>query len=178
VTHERQLRLFFALWPHDHLRRRISQAARASVHAAGGRPVPRENLHITLAFLGNVAESRLGQLKSLAAEIHAESFQVVLGRLGFFGRARSLWLGPTGPCPELSSLQHGLSQALGGAGWRLETRRFTPHMTLARNARDVTDRHEFRPLPWRVENFSLIQSVTDQRGAVYTELAHWPLSGG
>jgi 2'-5' RNA ligase len=168
--------LFFALWPDDRLRREISQATRAAVRAAGGRRVPAANFHITLVFLGNVAASRVPELKTLAATVRAEPFELVLGRVGFFPGPRALWLGLAEPCEALVSLQQALGEALRSAAWPLERRPFRPHLTLARKARDVTAGQSIEPLRWRVEGFALIHSITDARGAVYQQLERWSLS--
>ena len=50
-------RLFFALWATAEERRALSAAAAAAVGTSGGRAVPEENLHVTLAFLGQVPAS-------------------------------------------------------------------------------------------------------------------------
>jgi 2'-5' RNA ligase len=171
-----RLRLFFALWPDAALRREISRATRAAVRASGGRPVPAENYHITLAFLGNVAESRLPELEKLAGTLRAEPFELTLGQLGFFAGPRALWLGLAEPCEALLTLQQGFVQMLGSAAWPVERRPFLPHMTLARKARDVGARQAVKPLRWRVEGFSLIRSITDPSGAIYQQLERWPLS--
>ena len=176
VTAPENLRLFFALWPDDEVRRAVTRATKALVRRAGGRPVPMANLHITLAFLGSVPATELASLKSVAEFTEAVSFELLLDRPGFFPRARSLWLGLTEPCPALMALEHELWAGLTAAGWSREQRPFHPHLSLARKARDVTEGATVKPVVWSVTAFSLIQSVTHQSGPVYQELARWPLT--
>ncbi|HYL02781.1 MAG TPA: 2'-5' RNA ligase family protein, partial [Steroidobacteraceae bacterium] len=59
---ERTRRLFFALWPDAAQRTVLAHAVRKAVRNCGGRPVPAESLHVTLAFLGSVPESRMAEL--------------------------------------------------------------------------------------------------------------------
>ena len=169
------MRLFFALWPDNRVRRRISRVTGEAVRAAGGRPVVAENFHITLAFLGDVANSRLSRLESMAGTVRAEPFELALGRAGYFAGPGALWLGLTVPCEALLRLRQGLAEALRRAALPIEPRPVVPHLTLARKARDVTASHPVKTIRWQVESFSLIRSVTDPRGAIYQELERWPL---
>jgi RNA 2',3'-cyclic 3'-phosphodiesterase len=59
-------RLFFALWPTARQQASMANATREALLAGGGRPVPEGNLHVTLAFLGSVSESRMGELSAIA----------------------------------------------------------------------------------------------------------------
>ena len=63
------LRLFFALWPAAGEQQALAQASAGAVAGSGGRPIPAGNLHVTLAFLGNVAAARLPQLHALALQL-------------------------------------------------------------------------------------------------------------
>ncbi len=172
------LRLFFALWPDATLRRVLARSTRAWVRAAGGRPVPLDNLHLTLAFLGAVPAGQLDAVRSAGRGVASPSFELVLDRMGFFARARTLWLGPSAVSGELGMLEQTLWQGLTAAGWRRQERVFTPHLTLARKAHAVRDAKPVKPVVWPVTSFSLIESVTGKRGAVYRELARWPLAQG
>jgi 2'-5' RNA ligase len=176
VTDRPTRRLFFALWPPAALRRELARATRSVVRAAGGRPVPVANLHITLAFLGSVPADAVGTLKAVAGEVAAQPFDLALARVGFFPRARTLWLGPDSACLPLIQLQDGLWQVLAAAGWPRESRPFTPHLTLVRKAQAMPDGPRVKSVLWRVESFSLVESITHESGAVYQELASWPFT--
>lgn len=61
-------RLFLALWPTAAMQSELADAARAVMESArGGREIPRESLHLTLAFLGSVPEASLPTLRKLAS---------------------------------------------------------------------------------------------------------------
>jgi 2'-5' RNA ligase len=64
--------LFFALWPARAEQASLAQMTRNVVVAAGGRPVPPENFHVTLAFLGSVPEARLSQVEAIGREVANE----------------------------------------------------------------------------------------------------------
>lgn len=66
VQRQRARRLFFALWADEAMRQAMAQATRKAASASGGHPVPAENLHVTLAFLGPVPERRLARLGEIA----------------------------------------------------------------------------------------------------------------
>jgi 2'-5' RNA ligase len=53
------LRLFFACWPDAALQEQLAQLGRQLQRQSGGKPSRRENLHLTLVFLGDVASSDL-----------------------------------------------------------------------------------------------------------------------
>ena len=169
-------RLFFALWPDDATRGRIVDATARQVRAAAGRTTPRENLHVTLAFLGGVPESRLAPLADAAGQIASLSFDLVLDRIEYWRRQRILSLGPSALPPALHELVAKLQQALGACDFALESRPFRAHLTLARDARAPRDvARDLEPIIWRVTDLALIESITAPKGSRYTCLQSWPL---
>src|SRR5205807_403857 len=68
-TREPTRRLFFALWPDAGQRAALVHATRKAVRSSGGRPVPEESLHVTLAFLGSVPERRVAELQAIARRV-------------------------------------------------------------------------------------------------------------
>ncbi|WP_043934063.1 RNA 2',3'-cyclic phosphodiesterase [Bacillus sp. EB01] len=101
------------------------------------RWVHHEDLHITLAFLGHAPEDKLEEAKALVKESiqDFEAFNMSVAGLGTFGRKdqpRIFWAGVS-KSDELSILRDRVFQACEKAGFPLETRPFSPHITLARN---------------------------------------------
>jgi 2'-5' RNA ligase len=74
-------RVFFALWPDDASREALAHATRKAARASGGRPVPVENLHSTIAFLGAIPEARLAVAVATAAQLEHPAFRLVFDRL-------------------------------------------------------------------------------------------------
>ena len=97
------------------------------------RPVPPENLHLTLVFLGEVAEPRLDDVDLAFRQLRAPGFELALAGLGLFGgsRPRVVYVGAR-DSPALRHLQAKVETAARGAGLDLPARRFVPHVTLAR----------------------------------------------
>ncbi|MGK0673914.1 MAG: RNA 2',3'-cyclic phosphodiesterase [Halothiobacillaceae bacterium] len=110
-SHPRKRRLFFALWPDETTRRRL--AAFLKVLPRGkGRDMRAENLHLTLAFLGDCEEGLLTCLAEVGSSLTGQPFELTFDRLGHFQRARVLWLGLSRPPVELFELQAHLADLL------------------------------------------------------------------
>jgi 2'-5' RNA ligase len=65
--------LFFALWPNQALQAALADATRDVVFTSGGRAVPPENFHVTLAFVGSVPESRVAKVEAVGDQVAAEA---------------------------------------------------------------------------------------------------------
>lgn len=152
------------------------------------RPVPRESFHLTLAFLGEQPEDRLEDVHAGLEAIAFPPFTLRIDGLGVFGGDRPRSVHATlAPEPLLDRLQSRIARAVAMAGARLESRRFTPHVTLGRFApgegRPEALAHAigrvgaFAPPPWTVDHFALMRSRLRPEGAVHDELARYPLTG-
>jgi 2'-5' RNA ligase len=100
------------------------------------RWVPPERLHLTLVFLGEVADRQLPALTAVFDdEIVFAPFVARLTGLGVFpsrGAPKALWVGVGEGAPEVTELQRRAAELATRAGSRLEERVFRPHLTLAR----------------------------------------------
>lgn len=171
-------RLFLALWPDPGLQRAIERAAREAVRETGGRPVPAENLHITVLFVGSVERERRHCLEqALAARGDLRAFTLELDRLGYWRRPRVLWLAPTHVPEALEELAAALRAAASGCGLATESRPLRPHLTLARKARRRGDAQALgEALCWPVDRYCLVRSQTLPEGARYESIGEWPLA--
>ena len=102
-----------------------------------------EQAHLTLHFLGGVEESRVKGLESrLSATLAGiKGFEVSVKGVGAFpslSRARVLWAGIDDKGGRLLLLHQRLGGTLSEAGFQLEDRAFSPHLSLARNRRQPT----------------------------------------
>lgn len=139
--------------------------------AARGKPVPAANLHLTLAFLGEVDEARVGVLPALADAIETRAFRLDFDRVGSFPRAHVAWVGCAKAPAALIGLQAALARSLADGGFALEERAFAPHLTLARKTQGRLPARSIDPIGWRVEGFSLVRS----RAGRYETAASWRL---
>lgn len=167
-------RLFFALWPDESACRGLAHnLVQALTHDQGDHSDVRvylpEDLHLTLAFIGAATETYRTCLARAAREVaereDSKPFSLAIDRLGYFERGRVLWAGCRSCPASLAGLQDRLVKALAGCGYEGESRTFKPHVTLMRKAGRPQNLHSFTPVPWRIDGFSLAESlpVTDGR---------------
>lgn len=170
-------RLFFALWPQPELARSLHGLALRVAAKSGGRVMARDTLHLTLAFLGEVAGSRLEDLKEAAHRApKPAAFELRLDRAGYWRHNRILWVGPAAPPPALKNLAAGLAASLGEAGFSLEARPFQAHMTLIRKSADPMPLLLPDLPPWPVEEMVLVSSRLTAHGPRYRAITRWPLA--
>lgn len=175
---EKTARLFFALWPDAGVRRALDQAG-SKLHAlCGGRRMKAPNVHLTLVFLGNVAVSRLDELRAVAGCVSASSFSMTLARLGWWRHNRVAWAASQETPEALKGLVAQLQDGLRSADFVFDDRPvFAPHITLLRNARcEELEMPSLMPLEWVVNEFVLVQSATTDAGATYEVIGRWGLS--
>lgn len=182
------MRLFVAVDPSPsavaHLRAVVAGLADAW---AGLRWAPPEQWHVTLAFLGEVAERHVDELGARLARAAAKSpeFSLVLGSFGAFSSARRagvVWAGLSGDVADLRRLAERSGAAARRTGIAVDDKRFRAHLTIARVRRPPLD---VRPLiesyadytgpPWRVQELRLVRSHLGAQ-ARHETLATWPLA--
>lgn len=153
-------RLFFAVWPDASAAARLATLARDLALACGGKPVPAAKIHLTLAFLGEIAPDRAVAAVEAARGVRFAPFGLALDSIGSFRAARVAWAGSVAPQAELEALQSDLAGRLRAAGFALEDRPFAAHATLSRRAVRAVPRARVDPVAWTVESFTLVRSGT------------------
>ena len=161
------MRLFIAI--------RLSDAMRDAVRAvqedfrrrgAQGNFTPVENLHLTLAFIGEYPAPE-DALEALSAVPFAP-FDLRLQGVGAF---RDLWWVGLEPCEALTAYVRALRHALAEAGVPFDRKRFSPHITLARRVEGGRGVAATPPrAETRVEKVSLMRSDRGKGGMIYTEI--------
>ncbi len=139
------------------------------------RPVPRGNLHVTLAFLGERSRSQLAPLlPALKATLtRVPAFSVTLSTLDAFPEPGArIWAAHARHEPALLDLHRQVWEVFGQADIEAEPRQFLPHVTLARAAASLQG--EAEPGPWvlPVKSVMLYESPPD---GYYRVLQEWPL---
>lgn len=173
-------RVFFALWPTPELAADLAALAGTAASAVGGKPMRRETIHLTLAFVGDVPESRLPELAQRAAAIRRPDFELHLDRVGFWSHKHLLWAGCAAP-PALLGLVDDLRATLAEAGLPADggRRDFTPHITLLRKlpaSVDLPQQRVIAPFSWPCRGFVLVRSRLSASGPDYQILAEFPLA--
>ena len=88
-------RVFFALWPDEKVRASLALAARRMHRVLHGRRTRDENLHLTLAFIGEIDIESSGRLQALPAAVLTERFRLILDRWDCWPRNGIGWAGPS-----------------------------------------------------------------------------------
>lgn len=166
------MRAFIALDIPQALREDVAALARQLKTSVRGRFVPRENYHVTIAFLGDVIERELADAM-LALDEAASRFapvELAPDGLGKFGRANdaTLWLGFTQD-PKLMELAAFVRAELDDASVSFDAKPFLPHLTIARRA--ALDHGMLPALPFpapaHTGELSLFKSTLTGDGAIY-----------
>ncbi len=149
----------------------------------GARWQTEQQLHLTLRFIGEVDEARAEDIDSALGAISFQPFEVSLQGAGLFGdlrKPRMLWIG-VGPETPLAHLAQKIDTAMVRMGLPADSRKFTPHITVARfkGATGRVDRFlaandQLFSAPWTVERFTLFRSHLAHSGAIYEPLATYP----
>jgi RNA 2',3'-cyclic 3'-phosphodiesterase len=177
------IRLFVGIDPPEWIKD-ILGAAQGGVSAA--RWQTREQLHLTLRFIGEVDRRTAQDVADNLSVVHHPAFSLALsGQTGVFGKANrpdTLWVGVSPEAP-VKALHNKVDQALRGAGLQPEQRQFKPHITLARlNNRTgplegfMVQAGGLASAAFLVESFCLYQSTLTQDGAIYDILECYPLA--
>ncbi len=174
---------------HVTLRRTLRRVGRA---LPGVRLVNPDDLHLTLAFLGEIDDAALAAVVTLTQEVAQQTspFTLTLDKLGIFGQPhapRVVWVGVGGDLRRLAALQQRLAESLEALGFPRESRPYAPHLTLARITRPLAatslaqltallaeaPRH---PTRWPVAEVRVMRSDPNAKGARYAALSVAPLS--
>jgi 2'-5' RNA ligase len=175
----------------------ISEAVRAELRRlrtivdaalASARKPPRltwvnpDVAHVTLRFLGEVAEDNAARLlHALGTRLPLPSFDVCWDRSGAFPGLRSpriLWIGATAGSDMLSNLARLINERVDPVMGPGESRPFTPHLTLARvreagkgiDWRALLAQAQPAPTTMRVDKIVLYHSRVSPKGPTYTAL--------
>jgi len=192
------MRLFVGIDITDEIRGRFSDyMRRLEGLAPGTKWVKPESLHVTLKFIGYT--EKLDDIKTALAVVKGSSFSLRFQGTGFFTQRspRVFWVGIEAGA-ELAALARYIEQVLVPVGIAPEERKYSPHLTLAREgsgrpqgAREDRNKPKMYALKQRLEQeprlaqmdfgtmqateFILYQSETRPEGARYTKLARFPL---
>lgn len=170
-------RLFLALWPDEVVRARLTGVMDSLQSTVSGKWVRPDNLHITLAFLGDVEAERWPELHHIGAESAGQGFSLALDHVQFWPRNGIVCLAPRHAPPALTALAADLSKRLRGAGFSIESRPYKAHLTLARKGRSE---RTFLPLAesviWTPQAVCLMESHLGRDGPAYIQRESWPLA--
>lgn len=164
-------RWFVALRPDRAARLRLQQIGERLAATCGGRVVPAERIHLTLAFIGSAPRALEPALREMLAGLPATG-TLRLERLGSFD-GRLLWLAPVSAPGWLDELAAAARIGLERLGAPFDRKRFVAHLTLVRDARP-SDRAALTAIGERLEavelavnTLHLVESTQDRNGLHY-----------
>ena len=168
------MRLFIAIPMKKAMQEKIKDVQAQFLHQqVRGNYTPPENLHMTLAFIGEFGDP--DRVLDALEDVRFRPFRITMDRLGQFDR---LWWTGLSRCPELDTLVHNVRYALAENGIPFDRKRFRPHITILRKAEYTRDLEPVlvAPASMIVDSFSLMQSTRGKNGMIYTETGFIPAS--
>lgn len=140
-------------------------------------PSAPERWHLTLAFLGEVAEPHLLAPGLAQACAGRAPLALRLAGSGVFGRGGPVWVGVDGDRPGLTSLAAAVAQACRDAGVDVEQRPYRPHLTVGRRGRPgPAQLAAYAGPPWTATEVELVASRLGPT-VEHRVLERFPLSG-
>jgi 2'-5' RNA ligase len=169
------VRLFFAAVPDAATGERIQGVAAAGRWAPTSRLVPRNNYHLTVAFVGAVPTSQLPMLRQIGATLRAASFTLRFDAYEYWPKPEVLVASARTIPPALGHLWEELHRELATHGWALDRKRLRPHVTLAKKIPQQPALPAMSAFDWMVNEICLMRSDTSADHPAYTVVATWRL---
>lgn len=150
----------------------------------GARWIDPDSYHVTLRFIGDIDDALAGDIASLLGQVRRKCFDMRLDGLSSFGgRKPRAVVASIAPSPLMTELQAEHERLMQRVGLEPESRKFTPHVTLARlrdaSSREVAEylssRAGFRSPPFLVSRFVLFSSRRSVGGGPYVIEESYPL---
>ena len=181
---EKLIRTFIAIdTPETVTKVALSLQSSVKVNPKAVRWVRKENIHITLRYIGPTAPGEVDMINRLLSEIVGQNSDLSLNvsGTGCFPkkkRPRILWLGVDGEVAKLKLLIEMINSEMDQLGYPQEERNYSQHITIGRIrypqkvTPDVTDflSAQYEPISWNIPKIILYQSELLPSGAIYSIL--------
>jgi len=163
------MRCFFAAWPSAATREALAalsaDLARRVEHRRAVRP---DDLHLTLAFIGELDDANAAALSRAADALLITPFDWQLDTIGFFGPAGVVWAGGEAITP-LVELAERLRRSLDSLKVGYDARELVPHVTLLRGAPQFAP-EPITPIVWRIDSVALYRSTGSRSESIYQQV--------
>lgn len=178
------MRLFIAIDLPEEVKSIIEEIKAPLNDIKGVKPVRKQNLHLTMKFLGEIEDDKVGNIAEALSNISFKPFTLSLGRLGFFPneqRIRVLWVDAV-PAEPMMELKKEIDKALPQFK---DDHPFSAHLTFARIKYIANDEDKKKILElitnkqvakqeFVVDKFTLYKSTLMPEGPVYEAVASFP----
>jgi RNA 2',3'-cyclic 3'-phosphodiesterase len=182
-------RLFIALELPENIKAALASLGQGGIRV---RWIPREQIHLTLAFIGELPTDQYRLLNKILDQVEFYPFEGRVGDLGFFGKEshpRVLWVALDGG-EDLYKLQQEIIQQLKRHNIPFDAKNFKPHITLGRAREERSPKSSARELiqnflqqgiyldhsTFQINSFTLFSSKLTPDGSVYTSERVYPLN--
>ena len=166
------MRMFIAINLNDEMKDALMDIQDTMrTYGVRGRETPAENMHLTLAFIGDYDDP--DYVKSIVDGIEIGPFDIKLSGIGAFG---DLWWAGIEDSAPLQAVVRRLRRALAEADIPFDRKKFSPHITLIRRANgrlsdaSKEEMAQHFGITMRVDHISLMRSDRGKHGMIYTEL--------
>lgn len=185
------MRLFIAIELSEEIRETLAQAQSHLKYAGGDvKWVERDNIHLTLKFLGETPEEKLERIKNALDEIGKlfKPFEISLKDIGAFPNTnypRVIWIGLDKGAEESKMLAGRIDEAMSGIGFQKESRPYAAHLTIGRvrslkNNEALKEKitgYGLRVTGYEtISHITLFKSALAPKGPIYTKLHEARLS--
>lgn len=181
------MRLFIAIELSDEIKNAVAQIqSHLKYSGADVKWVEKDNIHLTLKFLGEVSEEKCEEVKAAldSAAKETKPFEINLKDIGAFPKIefpRVIWAGLDKGAAESTAVAKNIDEVLSRIGFQKETRSFAAHLTIGRvrspknkaalEEKVETANHETLPaISQTISSVILFQSTLTPKGPIYTKL--------
>ena len=182
------MRTFIAVELSDEIKATLAQIqSHLKYSGADVKWIEKDNIHLTLKFLGSVPADKTSEITGTIAEVVRGiiPFQLKIEGLGVFPNLRTVqvaWVGIGGEVEKLKRLQGLIDTSLSRIGFTPESRPFTPHLTIARIRSQASPDErirfgqliadtKFTACSIGVDGISLMKSQLSREGAIYSRIS-------
>jgi 2''-5'' RNA ligase len=187
------MRAFIALELSSEIKKSLAQIqSHLKYSGADVKWVEKDNIHLTLKFLGEITEEKCANVVSILDEVGmgTKPFNISIKDIGAFptmDHPRVIWAGLGDGAAESKILAKKIDEALSKAGFPEETRPFAPHLTIGRvrspknnealKQKLATNNLQLTTKLQYISSIVLFQSKLSQKGPTYTKLHEARLGG-
>ncbi|MBO4266917.1 MAG: RNA 2',3'-cyclic phosphodiesterase [Lachnospiraceae bacterium] len=160
------MRLFLAIVPDNNIKDELCMIQkRLQMQGVKGNYTTRENMHLTLAFIGEYSDP--DHISDILSQIDFEPVRLVIDGFGTFGD--TYWIGVKEDKGLAANVKR-IRKALSDNGIPFDKKKFTPHMTIARKITYEKGFPTDTPFPaaMDVEYIALMRSDRGRNGMIYT----------
>ncbi len=171
-------RIFISIEPPDNVLEELKKI-QDNLPEFQGKKIEKENLHLTLKFLGSVSDEKLVKIKERLKKIDLQKFEVTINSLGFFSEKfiRIIWL----HLDNCEKLQKVIDESL--ADLFEKEKRFMGHLTIARvkgiknKEKFISELKKIKPpkINFNVSSFRLKESILNGNKPTYKILSEYLL---